>query len=209
MSGNDYYRRLAVGESLAQDGTAPYGRASRTTEQVVSQVHGRYYEQSKRGNIFYSRATIAAPVAFGTEAVTGGPYLYNPSDTHDAVLLGIYVCTIVSATQAGAMGLVFGYGETLPTTTVAIDSEGSLRVNSQATRMTNFRTATTLGVNRGFMPLMEVGTAAITVETAKAVYIPIDGMVTVPQRSFVAIAGNVVLTAWTAEITFVYEEVPV
>ena len=76
-----YYRRLFVGETHAADGTQPYGRASRTFEQVVSQVHGQYYEQAKRGNIFFGQATVTAPVIFSTEAGTGGPLLWNGSVT--------------------------------------------------------------------------------------------------------------------------------
>ena len=50
-----YYRRLFVGDTQAADGTQPYGRAGRTFEQLMSNVHAQYTEQSRRGNIYWAR----------------------------------------------------------------------------------------------------------------------------------------------------------
>jgi len=207
--GDNYFRKLFVGETVAADGTQPYGRAARTFEQLGSNVHGKYYEQAKRGNVFYAQTLAVAPVAFGTEAGTGGPFLYNPTTSHDAVLLDIYISTIVASGQAGAVGLVFGHDENAPTTSNAITQSGPMRQSAGPTRMTVLNDADVLGTNLGFLALAELGTGAITVGTSVALHIPIDGQILVPPRGFVSIAGSVVLTTWQAHITFIYEEVPV
>ena len=207
--GNDVNLQYPVGPTTASDGVSARGRAARTGEQVMSNVHGKDYEQASRGNMFYVTTLAVAPVQWDTEAGTGGPFLYNKSTTHNASLIKVIASTIVSATQAGSVVLVTAYDEDAPTTSTAAGQSGSCLISTATTRMTVLDDATVIGTNRGFITLFELGTAAITVETARTTVIDIDGAIVVPPRALISIAGNVVLSAWQAYITFIYEEVPV
>ena len=176
--GNDVNLQLAVGQSTASDGVNSRGRASRTTEQVMSQVHGRYYEQAKRGNIFAAKATVAAPVIYTTEAGTGGPYLYNASTTHEAAILAIGWGVTTETSVEANWGLTGGFNESgVPTTTTAIDDLFCLRIDNSTPRMSLFRVATTLGTNRWFLPIGQPGGVATAARQADVHWFHVDGMI--------------------------------
>lgn len=205
-----YYQRLFVGQTVAADGTSPYGRATRTFEQAMSQVHGRYYEQAKRGNIFAAKAIVAAPVIYTTEVGTGGPYLYNTSSTHEAVLLAIGWGVTTETSVEASFGLTGGYNESgVPTATTAIDDVFCLRVDSSTPRMSTFRVATTLGTNRWYMPLGQMGGVATAARQADIHWIDLGGMIVVPLNSFVSVSASATLTAMAADVIMVWEEVPI
>lgn len=77
-----------VGPQALGDGVTGEGRIGRTGEQVFSGVHGRFYEQAKRGNV-YSGATAVSGVAPGTAIGTTAAFaLYNPLNSgFDLVIL--------------------------------------------------------------------------------------------------------------------------
>lgn len=67
-----------VGEQSNGDGNQPAIRAGRQGEAIVSQLHGRYYEQALRGRLFYAQTALTG-VAPGTALGTTGAFsLYNP-----------------------------------------------------------------------------------------------------------------------------------
>lgn len=207
---DSYYRRLMVGETQAADGTSPYGRATRTFEQAVSQVHGQHYEQNKRGNIYMAQAIISALVIWTTEAGTGGPLLWNGSTTHDAVILAVGYGHTTESTVEGSIGLTGGYGQTaVPTTTTAIDSQGAMDCTSATPQMSVFRVGTTT-TNRWFIPLgSAIGLAGNTTREGKVNYIPLNGMIVVKPQGFVSFAASATMTTSVINMFIVWEEVPV
>jgi hypothetical protein len=66
-------------------------------------LHGRFYEQASRGNIYTAHAIVTA-VIYTTAAGTGGPLLWNGSTTALASILavgwGISTVTTVAAVSA-------------------------------------------------------------------------------------------------------------
>ena len=77
-----------VGPQTLADGNTGEGRIGRTGEEVVSSLHGKFYEQAKRGNV-YSGATAVTGVAPGTAIGTTAAFaLYNPLNSgFDLVIL--------------------------------------------------------------------------------------------------------------------------
>ena len=205
----DVHRILSVGETTASDGTRPYGRATRTFEQAVTQVHSKYYEQASRGRIFFANTLVTGKVIYTTEAATGGPVLLNLSTTHNAAIIGIGFGTYIASDGVGALGLTGSYGYTATfATSSAITTQGCLLVNASTPRMEVYSTATT-NTNRWFMPLIEVGTGATSVITLGQTWVNLDGMVVVPPGSAIAVAASSAMANLDVEVTMVWEEVPV
>lgn len=79
-----------IGLRNDNDGLSPSDaiRVARDGSQVVTQSHGRYYEQTSRGRI-YTGNSASAGIALIVPATTGGhPTLWNPadSDVHVSVI---------------------------------------------------------------------------------------------------------------------------
>lgn len=212
MGGSDsYYQRFMVGQGVAADGTQPYGRATRTFEQAVSQVHGQHYEQNKRGNIFMAQAIVTAPVIWTTEAGTGGPLLWNGSTAVDLVVLAVGYGVTTESTVEASFGITGGYGQTAaPTTTTAIDSQGAMDCTSATPQASVFRVGTT-GTNRWYIPLGYVtNLIGNTAREAQQFYIPLNGMIVVKPQGFVSMmAASATLTTAVVNSFIIWEEVPV
>lgn len=107
-----------VGPQTLADGNTGEGRIARTGEAVVSQHHARFYEASKRGNIF-SGVTAITGVAPGTAAGTTAAFaLYNPAGSGcDLVVLA---GSIVYVSGTIGVGSVNWYYHTQTSGSVAI-----------------------------------------------------------------------------------------
>ena len=57
-----------VGPQVLQDGAPSAARLGRSSELIVTELHGKYYEQTYRGNIFW--ATMSAGVIFPAPGAT-------------------------------------------------------------------------------------------------------------------------------------------
>src|SRR4051812_41085952 len=89
-------------QQYADNATPGVGiRQGRQGQQIVNDLHGRYFEQTSRGNVYTAHAIVTAPVIYTTAAGTGGPLLWNGSTTMVAAILavgwGISTVTTVAA----------------------------------------------------------------------------------------------------------------
>lgn len=79
---------MAVGPQYGQDGTVPQtGRQAKTGDAVVSQAHGKYYEDASRGIVYGAsdNATgVATPTTLSTTAIAS---LYNPPNSKVRLVL--------------------------------------------------------------------------------------------------------------------------
>jgi hypothetical protein len=116
----DVLVRGQVGPATVGDGTFPPPRLGRSGEQVVTELHGRYFEQVFRGNVY--TATVSAG---GATAYTGGAggtplvAIHNPTGS-GVVLVALFaaVSQRAAATAAGSMGFaLFAGTSALPTGT--------------------------------------------------------------------------------------------
>src|SRR5271157_1057567 len=94
-------------------GTHPSFRMGQLADTIVSELHGKCYEQAYRGNLYWAKAIVTAPVIFSTAAGTGGPILYNTSTNYNLVLVKMTLGFSVVATAAGSLGIASGVS-TLP-----------------------------------------------------------------------------------------------
>lgn len=66
-----------VGPAQLADGTDSEPRLGRSGEQIVTELHGKYFEQAWRGNLYHASIPLAG-VALVASGVTAGFALYNP-----------------------------------------------------------------------------------------------------------------------------------
>lgn len=199
-----------VGPQTLSDGvgTAEF-RQTRTGEIAISQVHGRYHEQSRRGNIFMSRAVMTNPVAFGTAAGVGGPLLWNGSSTVNASLLAIVMGGITTAaTIATSLGITGNTGQTAaPSSTTVIDSTAALYLGGTASACTTYRVGTVTNAGAFFLPMYGVDTATTAIAHVSG-WIDLGGCITVPPNAWAAVA-SVAVTTSVMQLALIWEEVAV
>ena len=198
-----------VGPSQAASGVDAKIRLGNQRELITGFAHGKYAEASQRGNLFMAQAIVTAPVIWTTETGTGGPLLWNGSSTVKASILAVGYGVTVVTTVAAAIGLTGGGGQSAaPTSTTAIDSTGNLLVGGAASACTAYRVGTTVE-NKWFLPLADVHTGALTVDTGGFHWIDLEGMLTVPPSSFVSVAASATATTLVMQVALIWEEIPI
>jgi hypothetical protein len=187
-------------------------RQGRLGALIVSDGHGRYFEQASRRAMFNARAIVTAPVIFSTAAGTGGPFLWNGTSTVNAVLLGIGIANTTAATTTNfALGLTGNTGQTsAPTGTTAIDSSGNCYIGGAVPQCNVYRVATPTNAGGFFLPFGHCHLpAALSVDTAMMDWIDLAGMIVVPPGAWVSIAASATATAAVLNMTLLWEEVPI
>src|SRR5437588_8650600 len=87
----------SVGPFRGSDGVDTPLRLGRDSELIVTELHGKYYEQSLRGNLFH--ATIdTAGVALAVAGTTAGIALANPAGSGKLLSLVRIALALISGT---------------------------------------------------------------------------------------------------------------
>jgi hypothetical protein len=195
------------------DGAEGKARQGKSAELVVTELHGRYFEQTYRSNTFLLSAAGATPTAY-VGAAGGTPLLaiHNPPNSNRiAVLLAVGFAHRAGGSAAGATSLNVWSGPSVTPT------------GTQTTPTSVYSQSTGDSAMRGFV------NTALTGSTALALALPlygyqIIGATPVSQSEtgglfdvkglIVAVPGNqitvglsVVVTSLTAEIAWYWEEV--
>lgn len=113
------------------DGNLAPLRTGNSGEQLIGQLHGRYFEQTQRGNIFSASAVAVTAVAAAQANV--GLQLWNPpNSTVNLVILKATVYVIVTAASMTSVTLNGGLGQLAApiTTTVVASASGPTKVGS-------------------------------------------------------------------------------
>jgi hypothetical protein len=190
-------------------------------ELVATQLHGKYYTQAYRGNLFIGSSAIGGVVtgAYNTTSQTFG--LWNPAgNTKNAVLvsldIGIISGTIIlsnyvlsqtlnagSAVATGGPITVFGAVAPQP------GNIGAIAANSARFATGAAGTAATTSASTFLMTLgMSYNTTATTLNYAATMHYEFDGKVIVPPNTAIWVNSNVA-TADTSDKVLIWEEVPV
>jgi hypothetical protein len=199
-----------VGPQVLSDGvgTQPF-RQIKTGELAVTEVHGRYYEQSRRGNLFYARALVTAPGGIASSSGIGGPLLWNGTTTVNANILAVSFTHTVVSTVATPLGFFLGAQATAPTGTTAIDSSGNCLVGGSASACNAYRIGTVSVVPPQFFPIVDVHTGSLTTDSRLGGWIDIGGMFTIPTKTYLCIGGTATASTLALQCGLIWEEVPV
>lgn len=221
-----------IGEVNVSDGAAPTARFGRQGDLIVSELHGRFYEQAIRGNLYSGGMTLTsiANVTFttGTVGATATPIVgvWNPMNSgYNLVILQAYLDIVVTnATNTGPGGLVWSIstGNTLtvigtgavPFNNKTLAATGSIAKNMAGAALTGL--TTNLAVLRGsslgggsLANFSFVGTAVGQVTPHAGAIENIDGSIIVPPGGILGLFGTTTPVAHSATSGLLWEEVPV
>ena len=192
------------------------GRAGQLGDAIVSELHGRYYETTYRGNVFLLSVSTAAAVTAYAGGAAGTPMLalFNPVGSgRNLVILKASFANVVAASAGGTatFGLYFG-------TTATITQATTVAPWSMATQQQSGSVAT------GFRNVaLTSGSAASNVIALGSYYwataagaalvsggpVDLEGSVIIPPGAYVALGGSAALTSATWIGSIMWEEVPV
>jgi hypothetical protein len=197
-----------VGPQVLTDGSNSSLRLGRTGEAIISELHGRYYSQAVRKNLFLAHAIVTAPVIYTTAAGTGGPLIWNGSGDRNVVILAVGIGITVVTTVAAAIGLTGNTGQTAaPTSTTAIDSRSNAFIGGMASNATPYRVGTPTTAGGFFFPIADLHTGALTVDNFGMGWFDIGGAIVCPPNAWVSLAASATATTTVAQMAILYEEV--
>lgn len=166
--------KYADGISVGQD------RFGRLGDKIVSELNGRYYENTSRGNTFFAASQAVATTTVGLATTYTGLCLSNPigSGVNLSLLFAFVNQSVIQATQVEAFALATGFNATTNVTHTTPGTVQTALVGASANSS-----------------VAKVDTAA-TLPTAPVYTIPITNTATATQNApgdAVEIAGSIVL----------------
>lgn len=192
------------------------GRSGQLGDAIVSELHGRYYETTYRGNSFLLSVSTAAAVTAYTGAAAGTPMiaLFNPVGSgRNAVINKASVGNVVAASLAGTVNFGLYFGTTAAITQATTTAPWNMGTQLQSgSVMTGFRN---VALTSGSAANNVISIASYYWATAAGAALvtggPIDleGSVIIPPGSFIALGGSAALTSATWVGSLLWEEVPV
>ena len=197
-------------------GTTPPVRQGQLGDVIVTELHGRYYEQAYRNNIYNLSVATAAAITAYTGGAGGTPQiaLYNPVGSgKNAVILQTSFANVVAASAAGtvAWGLYFGPTAVITQTTTATPvNMGTLQKTGSV--MTGF-TNQALTSSTALTYVIPIGyyywaTAAGAFNGSPTI-IELAGSLVIPPGTMVGLGGSSALTSATWIGSLTWEEVPI
>lgn len=216
-----------VGPALAADNTYPPMRLGRSGEPIVSELHGRFYEQTFRGNVFFVGTTgiVALSANTITLTATSTPILgiWNPSTSAvNAVVLQASLSTVINTVTtpvgsgayvwAGSTGnAAISTGLTPWNAKTLAQSGSSVKGFAGATALTGLTNNTVIMAAADFPSItaLTYGTIANTnVIYSNGAVQNFDGNMIVPPGGVLALLNTTSTTTVSVVARLLWEEVP-
>ncbi len=202
------------------DGSFPIVNMGRSNELIVSELHGKYFEQCYRGNIFYASTASAGVVIPIASTLTPTYSLWNPAGS-GKLMVPIALLIGWTATTAALGSLVWtattnaGSGISTTAPFVAFGTGAGVNANLGSGKVSQMRTATggTTTIVAASTFYRETG-MSITPTTAATSVAPgwmwrddFDGTSVVPPGNAIHLMATTAI-AITATVTTIYAEIP-
>jgi hypothetical protein len=202
-----------VGPQGLADGTGlqPF-RQGKLGDVVVQELHGRYYEQAYRKNLFTAYATAVATSLVGTAMV--GLQVWNGSPLTNGVNLVILkvggAIIASSATQTGVL-LTTGTGQvSAPTSQTAITRSANNFIGGSAPQALATNAGTFTNAPTAFMTLLHNTAAIATTGEDPGYQFDLEGSIIIPPQTYIAFAAlGAAGAAASNQHHIMWEEVPV
>ena len=190
------------------DGVAPPQgvRQGNQGEVMVSELHGRYYEQSYRRNLFTAANAALVTTSVGLATTATGLILSNPiGNLVNLSLLKVGWAMAVAPAAAYFIGLAQGYSaSTNVVHTTPVAPAAGLYGIAVPTAKTD--TAATLPLAPNYQLVLGGGGAAVY--TGPSIY-DLEGSLILPPGGFAIIATSVASGAAGFAGSFMWEEIPI
>lgn len=187
------------------DLTPIFARSGRQGELLASELHGRYYEQTYRGNMF-SISTQGTNVTTTAALATTftGLAISNPASTGVNLVLNKFTATQFAVGVAATVGIMGGAG----VLTASLTPQSRVIGGGQVSKAIASASAT-ISTPVLIVAVGSVGSLATTGYGAtNGIVFDAEGSIIVPPGSFIASYTSTAQTsAW--QFSFAWEEVPV
>lgn len=200
--------QMDVGPQILADGSLATLRGGKTGELIVSELQGRYYENSYRNNTFYAVNSAAQALSLASTTTYTGLTVANPTASGKNLVLleAIYCLTAGEVSAVGA--IILGTGATVAQTTGNSTGPVSNILGSGTASVAKVGASCTYGANpaylRPFLGFVWATGAGFTFGQYKD---DIGGAIIIPpgqQVSFVAVT-----TATTGIGSFTWAEISI
>lgn len=222
-----------VGPQTLSDGAGNTARQGKTGELVIQQLHGRFFEQTYRGNIFSGGMNLTSisnvTFAVATTDATATPIcgLWNPTGSGvNAVILQAFLNVIMTALQAtgcGGFTWTIAAGNTLTTISTGAAAYSNLTLLQTGARCRNMAGAALTSKTNALVAMRGAGlnggssynasllgtAAGFQTNTGAGSIENFDGSLIVPPGGVLALQCNSTPVAHSATSGIVWEEVPI
>lgn len=203
------YNEIVVGQQGALQGLSDSfttkARGGKQGDQIVSELHGRYYEQTYRGNMF-SISTQGTNVTTTAALATTftGLAISNPVGTGVNLVLNKFTATQFAVGVAATVGIMGGAG----VLTASLTPQSRVIGGGQVSKALASASAT-ISTPVLIVAIGSVGSLATTgYGTQAGLVFDAEGSIIVPPGSFIASYTSTAQTsAW--QFSFTWEEVPI
>lgn len=126
------YTQIIAGQQTNGDSAAFTARGGKQGEQMVSELHGRYYEQAYRGNMFSASLQAVGTTTVGLATTYTGLVLSNPIGSAVNLVLNkaSIMQSVIQSTQVEAYAIAIGFNATTNVTHTASLATRSNKVGS-------------------------------------------------------------------------------
>ena len=200
-----------VGVQNNPDSTRVAARMGKQGDQIASELHGSYYEQTYRGNV-YSGSITGQVTTVGLATTYTGLCLSNPiSSQVNLSIINVGVGFLVAFSAAATIGLMTGYNITTNVThTAAVTPRNQKFVGVAGTGTGLLDSSATLPTAPTLNMILGAGlTGAITTQTAVYSSFDISGQLILTPGAYCAIYTSTASGAASGAFSFTWEEVPV
>lgn len=185
------------------DGLGPIVRQGAQGELMVSELHGRYYEQALRGNMYRVANQAAVSTTAGLTTTWTGLAISNPAGSGVNAVINLFTVAQFAVGAAGAIGIMTGVGAAagslVPKNAIVSGTTGRVTASAGATIATPV-----LDIVIG-----QVGSLATTgYGLTPGLIVDLGGSIIVPPGFF---AASFTSAATTTALQFGYqwEEIPI
>lgn len=194
---------IRVGPDVIADGSEAPLRAGKTGEAVITNLHGRYFEQTYRGNMFSAANQAAQAVSVALATTYTGLMLYNPIGSGKILVPNLVKFSLSVAPAAiASIGLISGVQTAAPTGLTALTVR-STQIGNASTGSGVAYSAATISTPVWLQQLVDGFTAAAL--PAPSPVVDLQGAYEILPGGFIAIGA---LTAVTGLGSITWEEVP-
>lgn len=196
--------QVGLASTNAGDGSQLPLRQGKTGEMIVQTLHGRYYEQVVRGNVYGASNQAAQAVSVALATTYTGLCLSNPiGNNRNLVLLSVGYSLTVAPAAIASIHLIGSSSPSTDVTHTAAVTPRNMLLGNSGTSSARVDSQATIPTPIYLMSLMGGFTAGALPSSPNALF-DIGGQVVIAPGGFVAIGA---LTAVTGFGSFVWEEV--
>jgi hypothetical protein len=135
-----------VGAQNVADGSTVTGRFGKQGDQIASELHARYYEQTYRGNTFSASTQAVATTTVGLATTYTGLVISNPvgSSVNMVLTKASIMQSVIQSTQVEAYAIAVGFNSVTNVTHTAALTPISNKIGSGLTAIGKADTSATL-----------------------------------------------------------------